>query len=207
MSEAQEYRPDVGELSKSFQSFRNRLQGGDESAAQKLFATYSAQLLAIARSRLSKSLRAKVCPDDVVQSAFKSFYRKPATAESIHDWDGLFGLLIRITHRKCSRQIARYGARKRDASREVSAASDADYDLLDWARDVREPTPDDAALLRETIEELLGRLSEHEKPVLTARLEGHETEAIAGQLNRTRRTVERHTSTIKSQLLRMAAEA
>src|SRR4051812_50134846 len=47
----------------------------DEAAAEELFRRYSGRLTALARSRLSHALATRVDAEDVVQSAYRSFFR------------------------------------------------------------------------------------------------------------------------------------
>lgn len=49
-------------------------KSGDQTAASMLFDRYLVRLLALARSRLSQSFRGRIDPEDVVQSAYRSFF-------------------------------------------------------------------------------------------------------------------------------------
>ena len=51
-----------------------RYREGDELAAQELFARYVERLTRLARSRLSPKLSSRFDPDDVVLSAYRSFF-------------------------------------------------------------------------------------------------------------------------------------
>src|SRR5438270_12519197 len=51
-----------------------RWRDGDEEAAEQLFHRYAERLLALARSRMSVWLAGHVDPEDVVQSAYRSFF-------------------------------------------------------------------------------------------------------------------------------------
>src|SRR4051812_1243006 len=59
-----------------------RFGGPDEdAAADVLFRRYAEQLTALARSRLSRTLASRVDPEDVVQSAYRSFFLLIRTGE------------------------------------------------------------------------------------------------------------------------------
>lgn len=62
----------------SFARLLTRLREGDEGAAEEIFREYSARLIALARSRLGDRLRAKVDPEDVLQSVFRTFFLRYA---------------------------------------------------------------------------------------------------------------------------------
>jgi RNA polymerase sigma-70 factor (ECF subfamily) len=51
-----------------------RLQKGDQAAAAGLFRRYVDRLIALARSRLRGAMAGRVDPEDVVQSAYRSFF-------------------------------------------------------------------------------------------------------------------------------------
>ena len=58
----------------SFEELMRRLQSGDQDAAFKIFQDYSGRLAGLARTRLQGALAAKVDPEDVLQSVFRSFF-------------------------------------------------------------------------------------------------------------------------------------
>ena len=51
-----------------------RWQAGDEAAAEALFARYADRLTQLAASRLARRLAARIDPEDVVMSAYRSFF-------------------------------------------------------------------------------------------------------------------------------------
>ncbi len=53
----------------------NRFRGGDDDAARELFDRYVHRLIGVARNRLSVKLARRVDPEDIVQSAYRSFFR------------------------------------------------------------------------------------------------------------------------------------
>src|SRR5436189_1936996 len=116
-----------------------------EASGRALFERFSRRLIGLARGHLGGRLRYKVDPEDVVQSAFKSFFlRYGDGALAAEGWDGLWGLLTTITLRKCSDRVRYYTTEGRDLSREKGHAAPAEpwRDAVD-----REPTPDEAAAL------------------------------------------------------------
>src|SRR5215213_5668002 len=83
------------------------LKGGDAAAAQPLWERYHRQLVTLARRRL-RSDRRSADEEDVVQSAFHSFFRGVARGRfpQLSDRDNLWRLLVVITARKALDQIA-----------------------------------------------------------------------------------------------------
>src|SRR5262249_10319000 len=108
---------------------------------------FAHQLIALARRRFEPALLHKVDPEDVVQSAYKSFfYRYRDGNLVVGNWDGLWGLLTMITVRKCAERVAYHRAERRDAAREVSATP-ADSEAPGAEAFSREPTPLEATVL------------------------------------------------------------
>jgi RNA polymerase sigma-70 factor (ECF subfamily) len=152
-------------------------------------------------------VRQKVDPEDVAQSVFRSFFARQADGQFVlEDWDGLWGLLTRITLRKCHRQCERFTAGRRDVRREVSAPSPAAGCGVAWEAIAREPTPSDAAMLTELVDALMRPLDERERRILELRLQGYAVPEIGEAVGRTERTVHRVLERVRQRLERMDAE-
>src|SRR5438105_15243955 len=136
----------------SFADFLNRLRAHDDAAAHELFQRFAHQLIALARGRIGAGLRHKVDPEDIVQSAYKSFFVRygGGNLEAVN-WNSLWGLLTLITVRKCAERAGYHRAECRDAAREAPPPRDGP------APDPfgREPTALGAAGLGETVERVV----------------------------------------------------
>src|SRR5499427_1512169 len=190
-------------MSDSFAEFLSRLQARDDAAAQELFGRFTHQLIALALRNIDTGLRHKVDPEDVVQSAYKSFFfRYGAGNLEVVNWNSLWGLLTLITVRKCSERAAYHRAERRNAAREVSPP--AGEEAAAWLEPFgREPTPLEAAVLNETVEQLLAGLDEEERPVLELSLQGYTTREISERLGRAERTVRLLREGVRHRLERM----
>jgi RNA polymerase sigma-70 factor (ECF subfamily) len=190
----------------SFAGFLTRLQAGDSAAARELFRRFTGQLIALARRRVEGGLRHKVDPEDVVQSAYKSFFARYRDAKlEMGNWDGLWGLLTVITLRKCSERFAYHRAARRDAARDLPAP--ATEEGAAWLEPLgREPTPLEAAELCETVDRLLAGLDEDERVVVELSLQGYTTREISDQLGRAERTVRLLREGVRKRLERMQRE-
>jgi len=190
-------------VSDSFANFLSRLQNRDNAAAQELFGRFTHQLIALALRHVETGLRHKVDTVDVVQSAYKSFFFRYGDGKmNVVNWNSLWGLLSLITVRKCAERAAYHRAERRDVAREVSQARDGD--VATWLEPVgREPTPLEAAVLSETVEQLLADLDVDERPILEMSLQGYTTREISEQLGRAERTVRLLREGIRHRLERM----
>ena len=184
----------------SFSNLMARLRAGDDEAAAQVFNRFARRLIALARRHLGGRLRRKVDPEDVLQSVFKSFFLRQARGEfDLGGWDGLWALLAVITLRKCGRQGDHFHACCRDVRREAipPASEGSGSGSLALAR---EPTPAEAAMLAETVEQLLRGLKEREREIVSLALQGYTGAEISAKLNRPKRTVYNLLGRIKGRL-------
>jgi RNA polymerase sigma-70 factor, ECF subfamily len=169
-----------------------RVQQGDQDAAVGIFELYKRRLLGLARTQLETRVRAKVDPEDVVQSVFRSYFERQRDGIMIvKDWEHLWSLLAMITVRKCTNACVFFARRKRNAALEVAFKSANDDGVSSWQALAREPTPAQAAVLADLIERQVGCLPERERRIVQMSLEGHSARAIADTIGRAERTVRR----------------
>jgi len=170
---------------------------GDQRAAQILVDRYMTRLTALARSRLSQKLSRRIDAEDVVLSAWRSFF-VAARHSRLHvpDDDNLWPLLVTLAIRKLQRQAQRHQAECRSIEQEISFESaDAWQEIAS-----SEPTPEHAAQLTQDIETLMMRLDSVDREILTLRLQGEELEAIAIEVKCSERSVRRAMQRIRTQL-------
>ena len=98
-------------------------------------------------------------------------------------------LLTLITLRKCVDRVEYFRAGRRDAAREATAGEgDGRPDPWLAALD-REPQPEEAVILAETVEHLFRDLDAHERPILELSLQGYTAPEISTLLGRAERSV------------------
>src|SRR5262249_18756127 len=91
-----------------------RWRQGDQQAAHELFQRYAARLVALARSRLSSKLSHRIEPEDVVQSAYRSFFGDARDGRyDLQRGGDLWRLLVAITLNKLHDQMRRHTTKKR----------------------------------------------------------------------------------------------
>lgn len=181
------------------------LKGGDTAAAQPLWERYHRQLVSLARQKLQSARRRVADEEDVVQSAFHSFFRGVAAGRfpKLDDRNNLWRLLVVITARKALDQIA-HERSKRQGGGTVQGQSRMLLEESDWDDPAiqqvvgDEPTPEFAAQVAEEYERLLDRLDDLTlRQVAIRKMEGHTNDEIAEQLNCSKRTVARKLETIR----------
>jgi RNA polymerase sigma-70 factor (ECF subfamily) len=187
----------------SFHGLQARLRTGDGAAAALVFERYARRLVGLARKHLSERVRRKTDPEDVIQSVFRSFFHRCADGQfTIENWDGLWGLLVRLTLRKCDRRAEHFRAARRDIRREVAPGGGGDAEAAAFADlPSGEPTPLEAALLADAVERLMAQLATPVKRrILELSLQGYTVPEISAQVGHYERGVERVRAEIKKLL-------
>ena len=177
-----------------------RVRTGDEQAAADLFDRYVNRLIGLTRNRLSGKLARRVDPEDIVQSAYRSFFLRAQDGQFTLERSGdLWRLLTAITLNKLRMQAKYHGAQKRSMGDEESIASGSMYGVAP-ERVATEPTPDDAAALEEQLERIMGALKPLERQMLEMRLQSYTIDEIAAEVGRSERTVRRLLDRLKTYL-------
>ncbi len=161
-----------------------RLRSGEDDAATDLYLRYADRLLHLARRQTPADLASRFDPEDVVQSVFRTFFRRfSAGAYDVPDGGELWKLLLVISLNKLRKLGQHHRALKRDVRRTIAGEEVGRVS----------GTGDEGAVahLKVTIDELLESLDESASRIIELRMEGREVQEIATTVQRSKRTVER----------------
>jgi RNA polymerase sigma-70 factor, ECF subfamily len=170
-------------------SWLGRFQSGEPGYEAEVVERYTIRLLEFARRQLPERMRRRVDPEDVVQSVYRSFFRRVKNGQfSLEDSLDVWRLLAAMTFHKATKAVRFHHQKRRDVRRETtlpeSNASRRGPAISDPA-----PGPEDVATLLECAERLCGLLPVHHRAVFLLRLEGFSIEEIAQRVNRSQGTV------------------
>jgi RNA polymerase sigma-70 factor, ECF subfamily len=155
---------------------------GDQDAAREIVERFMGRLLLLARRRISQRLASRVDPEDIVQSAYRTFFRRVKEGQFVFaEQDDLCKLLMRITLHKTLRRIAFHKAAKRDPAHETDQGEHHRERLL--AILDQDPTPEAEVEFFDQLREFMKKLRPNEQKVLQLRLQGYSSEEIATQLS------------------------
>jgi RNA polymerase sigma factor (sigma-70 family) len=183
----------------SITKFFHKLRDGDEFAAQKLWETYFASLVVVARRKLEGRRRLVGDEEDVALSAFNSFCRAAELGRfpQLNDRSDLWNVLVTITLNKAIRLMRDEARQKRGGNHTTITSSSDDTDCLAQIIGT-EPSPAIAAQVVEEIEVLLLKLPSPELIELAQlKMEGYTNAEIAERWEKTERTVERKLNLIR----------
>ena len=189
----------------------NRFRQGDESAATEMFERYVNRLCALARSRLSNQMQRRVEAEDIVQSAYRSFFRKAGEHYTLEKEGDLWRLLAAITINKLRGQVEFHTAKKRGVYAEESLATDKSMIRVSPEVVSEEPKPDDAVALVEELSNVLANLDDLQRNIVELSMQNRDVEQIAEQVQRSprtiRRTIQQVRDELESRLLRSISDA
>ncbi|MDB5342002.1 MAG: pknB 20 [Schlesneria sp.] len=169
---------------------------GEESAAELLYARYAQRLLALADSYLSAKLRQRVDPDDILQSVFRTFFKRVKAGQYAIDHSGaLWRLLVQITLNKVRGQVQFHRAEMRDVDAEIPLTSTPPF-----SAQMSEPGLDEGIALTDELNWLVRQLQDPEPVILQLWWQGYSVTEIARQIGSTASTVQRTRNHIRQLL-------
>ena len=173
-----------------------RLMQGEEAAATEIFSRYVARLTALARHHMSPRLAVRVDAEDVVMSAYRSFFmRARGGAFTLHHEHDLWRLLVEITLHKLYRVHARHSAARRSTQREESREAGTPVEATS-----RDAPPEVLVILTDELQHLVREMPAEWRTAFELRLEGHDLDEIAKQLQKSERTIRRWLEQVKGLL-------
>lgn len=165
-------------------SLLRRFRAGEDAAAGELYARYAERLFHLATARVSDGLKQRVDPEDIVQSVFRTFFRRAALGQyAVPAGEELWKLFLVIGLNKIREVAVHHHAGKRD-SRKTAGGGAADAVAAE---------NDDIAVvaLRMAIDDVLAPLPEAYREIVRLRVERYEVGEIAERVGRSKRSVER----------------
>ena len=147
-------------------------QAGSESAARDLFDKYCERLMKLAKRRIGQRMASRFDPEDVIQSAFRTFFTRVKNDEfTFEAEDDLFKLLVRLTVRKTLRRIEHHSAAKRNPNLEAAQRTD-DVEPFSLVAS-HTVTPDMEVALIDEFQDFIGNLPELDRKVIELKIQGY----------------------------------
>lgn len=177
------------------------LRNNEPWAATDVVRRYGDSLHRIADSRLSPALKRRLDADDVMQSVFRTFFRRVRDSKlQVDDADQLWNLLCAITLTKVREQARFHRRKKRGIDQEATSAEIAEYEAQH--QDVAGPL--DPGILKvdfaDAFINLLESLDEEENMILILKLGNHSNANIAEHVGVSERTVRRILAKLQKRL-------
>ncbi|RIK74615.1 MAG: sigma-70 family RNA polymerase sigma factor [Planctomycetota bacterium] len=177
-------------------SLVRRFRHGEQDAATELYLRYADRLEKLAQRQTGRDLGPRVDAEDVVQSVFRTFFRRAAQGQyDLPAGEELWRLILVIALNK----IRQLGIHHRAAKRSTERTKPVDrWDAIERGGDGKDATA--LATLEIVVDELLSQLPEAHRTMIVLRIEGHEVAEIAERTERSQRSVERVLQNFRQQL-------
>jgi RNA polymerase sigma factor (sigma-70 family) len=192
-------------------SWQQQIRGflnGDSSTAKEFWDQYGPLLERVAAKHMNERLKMRVGPEDVVQSACRTFFRRAKAGQlKLDDSESLWRLLCAITLTKVREQARFHSRGKRSVDREVHAANSDDSTAGQFHIAAAGPAPEAEVIFADQFAHILGTLDEEERAIVDLKLQELTHDEIADRLGMSERTVRRVFKTIQAKLTRAFTEA
>lgn len=183
-------------------SLMRRFQAGEQDAATALYTRYAQRLQRLAERNTSSDLAPRFDAEDVVQSVFRTFFRRVQIGHyDLPAGEELWRLLLVISLNKIRTLAMYHRAQKRSVVATVAPDSEAMAQVPDVASQ-------DIALhsLKTVVGELVETLPAAQQQIILRRIDGCQVEEIAAETGRSKRTVERVLQTFRQRLRELIDE-
>jgi RNA polymerase sigma-70 factor, ECF subfamily len=180
------------------------LREGSSLAAWEFCERYGEVLRRVADKRLSPGIRRRVEPEDVVQSACRTFLRRVQGGEfELRDGAALWHLLCAITLTKVREQTRFHLRQKRGVDHEVAGVLDPqDSTRGEPGPASPGPTPAEAVAIADQLQTILEGLDEEERQLVDLKLQDLTNDQVAARMGCSERTVRRLLKRLESRLVR-----
>jgi RNA polymerase sigma-70 factor (ECF subfamily) len=171
----------------SDRSLLRRFRHGEADAPTQLYLRYAERLQALAARQTSSELGKRLDPEDIVQTVFRTFFRRVAEGNyDVPDGEEIWKLLLVIALNKIRDAAVHHRAAKRDVRR--TGSGEANELAIQNAAGKDEAA---LAVLRMVVDEVLEGLPESYRRMIEMRIDGHEVVEISREVGRSKRSVER----------------
>jgi RNA polymerase sigma-70 factor (ECF subfamily) len=178
-----------------------RWRAGDQQAATELVDRFTERLLALVRGQMSEKLARRIDAEDVLQSAYRTFFAGARDDRYVLRRPGdLWRLLSAIAVHKVQHQVEHHTAEKRSIDQETSFGGESGLSDIPPEVFAREPSPLEAAALVDELDWLLRDLKPLHRQMVEMRLQGHALQDIAAATDRSDRLVRRVLDQVKGRL-------
>ena len=151
-----------------------RIRTGDQDAATELYLRYARRLLRLASSQSSSALTSRVDPEDVVQSVFRTLFRRVSNGfYDVPPGDELWQLLLVLALNKIRKLATYHQAQKRDVRKTQ------DYETVQQFDEQQHATDETSLqILQMVVDDLLLELPTTKRRIIEMRIEGYRADDI-----------------------------
>jgi len=182
-----------------------------KKAASEVYQRYATQLLPVVRREMTQRLRVRLDAEEVVNSAMNSFYRRHRDGQyHVPDRESFWNLLVGIARNKTRNQAKFHRRKKRDYQRELPTDGGDDRPSPQFEAKGKPDagsSPIGSLMADEEMDQMIGGLAEHLRPVALLLLAGHDAADMAEKFGCSQRTIERRIRELGRLLTRQTSQS
>lgn len=175
-------------------SLLRQFRAGECDAATHLYVRYANRLQALTRQQTNPAFASRFDPEDVVQSVFRTFFRR--VSEGMYDvppGEELWNLLLVLALNKI-RTLGKHHQAQKRSIRSTCSMDEVDVTKSDADED------NSYRVLRLVIDEMLSGMPSIKREIIQLRIQGYQVQDIAEKTGRAKRTIERILQQFKQRL-------
>lgn len=195
MTDSNSPNTDQGSTSEVTIAWLDNLADGKPDAVEEFWRRYGEALQRVAERQIASWLRRRVDPEDVVQSACRTFFRRASEGNfSLDSKDDLWKLMLTITLNKVRMQARFHSRHRRSASKEQPLPEEASLQPAEWDHAIEQVE------LQDMLKAAFSEADDERHQVLKLWLEGCTQVEIADAIGCSERTVRRIQDRIRKDL-------
>ncbi len=189
------------EEKRDWQYFIEGLRSFDETVTFEFCERYGTALERLAGRHLVTGLRQRLDPEDVVQSVYRTFFRRASDGQfQLSDRSDLWRLLCVITLTKVRAQARRQLRQKRNINKEVrldpsSGGKEGPGDPAGAG-----PSPDESAEFADQFDQVMASFTDEERRIVEFKLQERTNDEVAALVGCSERTVRRILKSMQERL-------
>jgi len=181
------------------------IRTGNDEACREFWEKYGPMIERLADRNLATMIRRREGPDDVVQSACRTFFRRAQDGEfQLPNSNALWSLLCTITLNKIRQKGRFHNRKKRGMTREQTMETSSGSGVSQLAGKDFEGI--EAVAFSDELEHVLSRLEEEERQVVDLKLQEFTNDEIAEKIHRSERSVRRILKRLQVSFQKMLTE-
>lgn len=171
------------------------LADGKADAVGEFWERYGESLQRVAERQIASWLRRRVDPEDVVQSACRTFFRRASEGSfSLESKDDLWKLLLTITLNKVRMQARFHTRNRRSVAKERAMPEEASLQPAEWDEAIEKIE------LQDMLDTAFADYDDEKRELLDMWLDGRTQKEIAEKVGCSERTVRRMQDRIREDL-------
>ena len=191
-----------------WQAWVQRFVAGEAEVVEEFWRQYGGRLQGLAARHMTTRLERREGPEDIVQSACRTFLRRARAGQfDLEEIDSVWRLLCAITLVKIREKQRFHGRGKRSFQRERPLGDwDEEGDRSPSPTEASQPSPEAAVAFAEELQVLLAGLDSEERAIVELRLAECTNLEAAQRLGCSERTVRRLLKRVQARLQRILEE-